>query len=157
MVLGRKGETHRWEVASKYRLLNAGGGSRYWKPLRTLKSGDRVFAHVSGRGYVGIGLVTETMLPARQVTVKINGQLQPLLDQPELDSKVWEKAGSEDPEETEMCVHVKWIVQRPLDQAFWEKGLFANQTIVCELSHERTIKTVESALGLKSSIVALRE
>lgn len=36
----------RWEIARRYGLLNAGGGSWYWKPLRNLKRGKRVFAYV---------------------------------------------------------------------------------------------------------------
>ena len=63
MVLGRAGQTDRWAIASKYGLLNAGGGSWYWKPLRNLTPGKRVFAYVSGAGYVGIGRVTGEMIP----------------------------------------------------------------------------------------------
>ena len=67
MVLGGAGQTDRWAIASKYGLLNAGGGSWYWKPLRNLTPGKRVFAYVGGAGYVGIGRVTGEMIPARLV------------------------------------------------------------------------------------------
>ncbi len=150
-VLGRAGETHRWAIASKYGFLNAGGGSRYWKPLRNLTPGKRVFAYVAGAGYVGIGHVAGEMTPARDVKVEVGGQLQSLLDQPEPKAAWGENAASDNPELTEMVVPVKWLVTRPLEEGVWEKGLFASQHIVCKLRDENTIKTVESAFGLDSA------
>lgn len=151
-VLGRAGERHRRLIASKYGFLNAGGGSRYWKPLQNLTPGKRVFAYVAGSGYFGIGLVTGEMIPARDAKVQINGQLQSLLDQPE-PSEAWgEVAASDDPELTEMVVPVEWLATRSLEEAVWEKGLFASQHIICKLRDEHTIKTVESAFGLDSAI-----
>ena len=151
-VLGRVDKTERWSIASKYGFLNAGGGSWYWKPLRNLTPGKRVFAYVAGAGYVGIGLVTGEMIPARDAKVEVNGQLQSLLDQPELSAEWWGSAASEDPELTEMVVPVKWLGTRPLAEAVWEKGLFASRVTVCKLRDERTIKTVESAFGLDSAM-----
>ena len=148
IVLGRADDPRRWSIASKYGLLNAGGGSWYWKPLRNLTPGSRVFAHVGGAGYVGIGQVTGEMIPLRDATVEINGQLQPLLDQPHPGEGTWEDAASADPDKTEMVVPVRWLATRTLGQAFWEKGLFASQVTVCKLRDEHTITTVESAFGL---------
>lgn len=148
IVLGRADDTRRWSIASRYGLLNAGGGSWYWKPLRSLVPGSRVFAYVGGAGYVGIGRVIGEMIPLRDAKVEINGQLQSLLDQPPPGGGTWEGAASADPEETEMVVPVRWLATRNLDQAFWEKGLFASQVTVCKLRDEHTITTVESAFGL---------
>ena len=151
-VLGRAGETHRWEVASKYGFLNAGGGSWYWKPLRNLTSGKRVFAYVAGAGYVGVGLVTGEMIPARDAKVEVNGEFQSLLDQSELSGAWWENAASEDPELTEMVVPVEWLATRSLEEAVREKGLFASRLSACRLRDKHTIKTVESAFGLGSGV-----
>ena len=151
-VLGRADSTERWSIASKYGFLNGGGGSWYWKPLRNLTPGKRVFAYVGGAGYVGIGLVTGEMIPARDAKVEVNGQLQSLLDQTELSAEWRGSAASDDPELTEMVVPVKWLGIRPLEEAVWEKGLFASQVTVCKLRDERTIKTVEAAFGLQSAI-----
>lgn len=148
VVLGRAGETHRWSVAEKYGLLNAGGGSRYWKPLRHLTPGKRVFAYVAGSGYVGVGHVTGEMIPARDAQVEVDGLRRPLLDQPEFGAGWREGAGSEDPELAEMVVPVEWIGKRSLEEAVWEKGLFASQHIVCKLRDEHTIRTVAAAFGL---------
>ena len=152
IVLGRAGQSDRWAIASKYGLLNAGGGSWYWKPLRNLTPGKRVFAYVGGAGYVGIGRVTGEMIPARDAKVEVAGQLQSLLDQPERSAEGWEQAASDDPEKTEMVVPVEWLATRPIDQAVREKGLFASQVTVCKLRDEHTIKTVERAFGLDPAI-----
>ena len=150
MVLGRaEPGAHRWEIAARYGLLNAGGGSKYWKQLERLEVGKLVFAYVAKAGYVGIGQVTGEMTPARDAEVQIAGQRQPLLDQPDLNATWRNNAASEDPEKTEMVVPVKWLTDtRPVDQAIWEKGLFPSRLVVCKLRCEHTIETVASALGL---------
>ncbi len=157
VVLGRADEWDRpfsrWSIASNYGLLNAGHGSWYWKPLRNLKPGHRVFAYVAGAGYAGIGRVIGEMIPARDAVVESNGRLKPLLDQPEFSSEWRQEAGSEDPDITEMVVPVEWLGKRPLDEAVWEKGLFASQLTVCKLRDERTIETVESAFGIDETTV----
>ena len=152
IALGKAGETYRWEIAREYGLLNAGGGTKYWKQLRRLEPGKRVFAYVPGSGYVGIGVVTGEMSPASDAKVEIDGQLQSLVDQPEINSQWKERADSKDPEWTEKVVPVKWLGEpRSLDEAIKGEGLFANQNIVCRLRDERTIETVESAFGLDSA------
>lgn len=150
-ILGRVESPGRWTIASKYGYLNAGGGSWYWKPLRSLTRGKRVFAYVGGAGYVGIGLVTGEMIPARDAKVKVNGEVRSLLDQTDL---AWwrENAASEDPEVTEMVVPVRWLSTRPLENAVRGKGLFASQLSACRLRDERTIKEVEDAFGLGPGI-----
>lgn len=100
---------------------------------------------------MGIGQVTGELIALRDAKVEINGQLQPLLDQPHPGGGTWEGAESDDPEETEMVVAVEWLAKRTLDQAFWEKGLFASQVTVCKLRDEHTITTVESAFGLDAA------
>lgn len=152
VILGRaEPRDPRWEIAARYGLLNAGGGSKYWKQLERLEVGKRVFALVARAGYVGIGQVTGEMTPARYAEVEIGGQRQPLLDQPDLTTAWRKNAASEDPEKTEMVVPVKWLTDtRTVDQAIWEKGLFANQNVVCKLRDERTNAFVASALGLNA-------
>ena len=140
----------RWPIASKYRFLNAGDGSRHWKPLDNLEPGNRVFAYVAGAGYVGIGQVTDQMIPARDAEVEIDGRRQPLLDQPDLSEDWKQRAASEDSEVTEMVVPVEWLATRPVDQAFREKGLFPGRGTVCKPLDRHIVETVESAFGLNT-------
>ena len=153
MILGKaEPGDPRWLIAHKYGFLNAGGGSWYWKPLRNLEPGHRVFAYVSGAGYVGIGRVTGKVIPPRDADVEIEGRPQPLLDQPDVSAAWNQGAASEDSKVTEMVVPVEWLAARPVEEAFWEKGLFASQVTACKLRDAHTIETVESAFGLNADI-----
>jgi len=106
---------------------------------------------VSGAGYVGIGRITGKVIPARDANVEIEGRPRPLLDQPDV-SAVWKlKAASEDSKVTEMVVPVEWLTARPIEEAVWEKGLFASQVTACKLRDAHTIETVESAFGLNTT------
>lgn len=82
MLLGRAGEQHRWHIARNHRLLNAGGGTRYWGGMRRLKPGKRVFAYVPKAGYVGVARVTGVQKPGREATIEIYGREVSLLDVP---------------------------------------------------------------------------
>ncbi len=142
-------EDGRWPIARDFGLLNGGGGPRYWKPLGHLKPGHRVFAHVAGAGYVGIGKVTGEMILARDAKVDVAGELQSVLDQEDPSVEWWrEGVLSDDLDLAERVVPVEWIDTRSLDEAVWEKGLFASQWTVCKLRDERTIATVEAAFGI---------
>ena len=151
-ILGRADDPERWLIAEKYGFLNAGGGSWYWKPLRHLKPGHRVFAYVGRVGYVGIGEVTGQMIPARDARVQVNGEHQSLLDQPEPREAWGERAASDDEELTEMVVPVRWLDTRSLEEAIRGKGLFASTLPACRLRDQHTITTVETAFGLGSGI-----
>ncbi len=112
VVLGRaEPDDPRWEIAARYGLLNAGGGSKYWKKLDRLEPGHRVFAYVSGTGYVDIGRVTGKVIPARDAEVEIEGRHQPLLDQPGV-SEAWKQdTASEDSQVTEMVCCLCCVVR----------------------------------------------
>jgi hypothetical protein len=136
-------EEDRWEIARRYGLLNAGGGSWYWKPLRNLTPGARVFVYVGGAGYVGIGEITGALMPAGDAIVDVDGTPTKFADLPGIPDRIRSRAQSTDPEVVEMVVPVTLQVARPIDQAVSERGLFASQVTVCKLRDERTIETVE--------------
>ena len=149
---GSSHEPVRFEIARKCGYLNAGGGAWHWKPLRNLKPGNRVFAYVGGAGYVGVAQVTGEMIPARDATVTVNGESGSLLERPEVSDDFRERALSDDPEKTEMVVPIEWAKVVQLDEAIPPTDLFWSQVTVCRLTHERrhqrTIETVENALGI---------
>lgn len=139
----------RWDLARRYGLLSAGGGSWYWKPLRNLTPGKRVFAYVGGVGYVGVGTITGEMQSARETQVTVEGYNVNLLDAPDVSKRLIERAKSEDPEVTEMVVPVEWKVAVPQEEAINEPGLFASQVTVCKLRDERTIEVLAQRFGLE--------
>lgn len=150
VVLGNldKG-THRWEAGRAYDFVGAGGGTWYWKPLRNLTPGKRVFAYVGGAGYVGIGEVTGAMVPLRELQVERNGSTVNVIDQPEISATMRERALSHDEDVTEFAVPVRWLAQRQVGDAVSERGIFASQVTVCKLRDERTIELVTAALGVE--------
>jgi hypothetical protein len=112
----------RWDAAAKYAFVGAGGGSWYWKPLRNLAAGKRVFAYVGGAGYVGVGEVVGSMVPLRDLEVDLNGEAVKVVEQPDLPQALRERALSDDDEVTEFAVPVHWRVTRPIADAVSERG-----------------------------------
>lgn len=138
----------RWDVGRRYGFVGAGGGSWYWKPLRNLLPGKRVFAYVGGTGYVGVGEVVGQMLPLRDLVADIDETPVKVIDQPDVPTWLVDRARSLDDEETEFAVPVRWLVQRPTTEAVMQRGLFASQLPACKLRDERTIEIVTTAFGL---------
>jgi hypothetical protein len=139
--------TGRWEFARQFGYLTAGGGSWYWKPLRNLRPGQRVFAYVGGAGYVGLGEITGEVRPLADVTVTVDGHTIAAGECSVLPERMRERTRTDDPEETEYAVPVRWLEARTVDQAFMQSGLFASQVTVCKLRDERTIAAVNEAFG----------
>lgn len=148
-VLGNTAQgTHRWDAARQFGFVGAGGGSWYWKPLRNLEVGNRVFAYVGGAGYVGVGEVTGPMTRLAEFHVSRDGTDVLVVEQPELAQVLKDRAESDDEEVTEFAVPVRWIAARPVSEAFMTDGLFSSQVTVCKLRDERTIDEVTAALGI---------
>ena len=47
-----------WKLNKKYGFVSA-GGTRWINAIKKLKNGDRFFAFIKGKGYVGYGIVEE--------------------------------------------------------------------------------------------------
>ncbi|MGC1513909.1 MAG: hypothetical protein WA797_13420 [Acidimicrobiales bacterium] len=139
---------HRWTTGRAYGFVGAGGGAWYTKPLRNLTPGKRVFAYVGGAGYVGVGEVVGEMIPLRDLVVTSNGTEVRVVEQPEIDPEVRDRAASEDEDVTEYAVPVRWLAERDVPDAIAERGLFASQVTVCKLRDERTIEVVTAVLDL---------
>jgi hypothetical protein len=138
----------RRNAGRKYGFVGAGGGSWYWKPLRNLTAGKRVFAYVGGAGYVGVGEVTGTVVPLRDLETEIDGTIVRVAEQSDVPEDLRQRTLSGDEEITEFAVPVRWIEARPVMQAVSERGLFASQIPACKLKDEHTIQVVTRAFGL---------
>ena len=51
-------------------------------------------------------------------------------------------------ENAEHVVPVRWVVAVPKSQAYWEKGMFANQNSACKLRQEFTLARLAQHFGL---------
>lgn len=138
-----------WEDGLKYGFISAGGGARYSNKLRMLPIGDRVNVHVPGHGYVAVGFTLAAAQRFDQVRVQRGDGLVALAEQPLRGSYTHVEAGTvESDEMAEWVVPVRWLVARPVSEAYWEKGMFANQNPVCELRQEFTLQRLADHFGL---------
>lgn len=139
-------EGRSWDDCRKYGFVSAGHGRVYSGPLDNLFPGARVFVHIPGKGYVGVGEVVEPAKRIKDFKVKVNGKDRPILKAPLHAPKMGKY--SSDPELSEYLVRVKWTKTLAKDEAFWEKGLFAKQNTVCKLRNKFTLDKLTVRFGL---------
>jgi hypothetical protein len=131
-------DRRRWEDAVRYSFVSAGGRRWYSRTLEQLFVDSRVFVLIPKRGYVGVGIVTETAQPVADFKVEVDGRETPILDAPHLAANMG--LGAEDPEQSEYLVRVNWVKTVPRDQAYWEAGMFANQNSATKLRQQFTLE-----------------
>lgn len=118
-------QTRLWQEARRYGFISAGGSSWFSNTLRLLKEGDRIWVKIPGKGFVGVGRVAGTRLPAADFTID---------DRPALDvlQGGYHRQHVDDPEKTEYFVAVDWLQTVPEAEAVQEVGMFGNQNTVCK-------------------------
>jgi hypothetical protein len=131
----RHGRCRNWNDAKNYGFVSAGQGKWYTKTLDQLSLGNRIFVHIPNEGYVGVGVVNQEKTPITEFKIQ-NQKGRDLLDV-ELKAKDMKEI-SDDPEKREYIIGIDWLDTRPLNEAVWEKGLYANQNTVTKLEYEYT-------------------
>lgn len=135
-----------WADARRYGFVSAGGGKWYSQTLYNLEPGHRIFVNVPPKRYVAVGEVTGTAQPLRDFKVDVEGRRLPLVEAPRQGYRT--DAHIDD----DMCEHlvpVRWLADVPLEEGFWEKGLFAIQSSACKLRNQFTIERVLAHFGLE--------
>ncbi|WP_336881504.1 DUF91 domain-containing protein [Priestia koreensis] len=133
-------DSRSWEDATKYGFIAAGGGRWYSRTLKQLEIGSRVFCMIPKSGYVGIGKVIETVKPIKDVTFSVDGIEKNFS---ELDIKAPNMLHDiNDLDKCEHIVKVQWIKYVSKEQAYWERGLKANQNSAYKLRSQYTIDKV---------------
>jgi len=141
-----EGSRRNWEDAVKYGFIAAGGGKWYSNTLSLLPIGARVFVCIPKVGYVGVGIVKEEVTPINDFMVDADGKLIPILQLP-LKAPEMSK-DSNDLELSEYLVRVDWVNTKPVDEAVWEKGMFANQNSACKLRNKFTVERLTEIFEL---------
>ena len=126
-----------WKDARHSGFVSGGQGEWYSRTLGQLSADDRVFVHVPQHGYVGVGEVTKEKTPVTEFTVEIDGEQHPLLEC-DLDAEAMD-ANADDPELREYVVGIDWTDVRPLSEAYWETGMYANQNTATKLRNQFTL------------------
>lgn len=145
--------TRSWQDAREYGFVSAGGGEWYSRSLRSLPIGARVNVHIPQTGYVGVGEVIGAPEPFAQARVMVGDGWVPLADQT-LRGTYRHSAGGEPEAEdaAEWVVPVRWIDARPKSDAYWEKGMFANQNSACQLRQEFTLERLAQHFNLDEAL-----
>lgn len=138
-----------WQDGLRYGFVAAGGGAWFSRTLRKLPVGARVNVHIPSRGYVAVGEVLREAARFDQAQVLVDGAWVDLAGQ-ELNAP-YHHAGTPDvvdDDEAEYVVPVRWIAAKPAEEAYWEKGMFANQNSACPLRQEFTLERLARHFGI---------
>ena len=135
-----------WEDGLKYNFVSAGGGDFYSKTLRRLPTGSRIFVNIPQAGYVAVGYTTGEAEPFTDALVEVDGSTVRLADQ-QLHARYQHEPRAGD-DTAEYVVPVKWTAAVPKNQAYWEKGMFANQNSACKLRQEFTLEKLRLHFGV---------
>ena len=134
----------RWEDARRFGFVSGGGGLRWSRRLHDLAVGDRVFVHVPGAGYCGIGSVVAVAEPVTSFVV--GGR--PILERDDLVSPGLGR-GRDDPYTVEWLVRVRWTVavEATRAAAYWRRGLFYRRNVNVEVLPGDVAAEIEGGLG----------
>ena len=138
-----------WQDGQRFGFVSAGGDAWYSRSLRNLPLGGRVNVHIPGRGYVAIGDVIGAAQRFDQAEVEVDGALTALADQPLQGTYRHGDGGAPESDDlAEWVVPVRWLTAVPASQAYWQKGMFANQNSACKLRQEFTLERLAQHFGL---------
>lgn len=140
-------EYRKWEDGRKYGFITGGHGEWYHRTMGKAKEGKRIFVNNPGEGYIGVGMVTQEKTPAPDFMVNVEGEEDeiPITEAP-LEGDLSRDA--EDPDLREYLIGVDWIETRDIENAFWEKGLYANQNTVTKLRDQQTLDRLYEVFGV---------
>lgn len=141
VIFGHSPNGRQWEDGLRYGFISAGGAPRFRRAMRRLPLGARVWAYLPRRGYAGVGEVIAEATQFDAKRVRVGEQWVPLARQP-LAGKY--KPDLDGVDNAEYAIAVRWINAVPERDAFWRKGMFAKQPVVCQLSQEYTLSRLTS-------------
>lgn len=149
---GDDGSGRSWDDGRKYGFVSAGGGAWYSRSLKGLPVGARVNVHIPGRGYVAVGTTLAEAKQFGDALVKVDGQWARLSDQGLIGTYQHDSEGAAAVESDEFVVPVRWEVAVPVADAYWEKGMFANQNSACKLRQEFTLERLAERFALDEEL-----
>ncbi len=135
-----------WDDCIKYKFVSAGGGKWYSRSLSQLFVGARVFAMIPKKGYLGVGKVVDISKPSKDFKVEHEGREKSILDVPLKADGI--KRDSDNLDLCEYFVKVEWLKTISEQDAFWVKGLRANQNSAFRLMNKFTLDKLTEFFGL---------
>lgn len=126
------GSGRSWEDARKYGFVSAGGDGGTL--LSKINTGDIIFCHIAGVGFVGIGICTACEVPAVDFTVSDGNVEKNILD---CDWANNTAKTAIDPTH-EYFVGVRWVRTVSSDEGYWEKGMTSVPMVAYMMTDEST-------------------
>lgn len=139
---GHDDDGRSWDDGRRYGFVSAGGGSWYSRSLRAVPVGARVNVHVPGTGYVAVGTTQGEAQRFDEAHVRVHGDWVRLASQELRGSYDNSRTEATDEDLAEYVIPVDWTVAVPLSEAFWVRGMFANQNSACKLRQEFTLQNL---------------
>lgn len=139
-----EGQHRDWEDCKRFGFLSAGQHPKWSDQIRTLEVGDIVIPYLKGRGYVGIGRVTEKAVPVLDFRINKKSLNSYDLQVP----NIFENSENEN---TEYLVRVNWLVSLDSSEAKWKpkSGLFTTQLVKASLDGQpQTIEFLTSEFSI---------
>lgn len=130
-----------WDFCRELGYVSAGGGLKYSRPLLKLGTRDLVWVYQRQAGYVGVGKVREPAAPIDRVLLDDGTRLVDRLNRPDINQ-------TGDPDLHAYAVRIEWLKTVPMEDAKGFSGVFANQNVVCKLSHEPTLAFLQREFGV---------
>lgn len=135
------GAVRSWDEARKYGFICGGGGAWYSRTLQLLEPGDRVWAKIPGKGFVGVGRVIGPSVPASEFELSTAEGNKPALDI--LTKASYHREFLDDEELCEYFVPIAWLDTKSAEQAVQEVGMFGNQNTICKPTSQKWRATIE--------------
>ena len=139
---GHDPDVRSWDDMRKYGFVAARYGRVYSRQLDRLSIGNPIYVYQKGCGYIGFGFVLSRSVMAQDFRLP-GGQILSDLD--------LEQAAilhdRDDPETADYLVGIEWRKTVSIEEAQTFFGIFANQNVVCKLTHPATLDFLGSAFG----------
>ena len=131
----------KWKDALQYGFISAGGGLWYSQTLNKLDVGDKILVHIPKKGYVGYGIVTDTVKPAKDIVFDYDSKKLGFADIEDGKDYLYHL---DDIDNAEYVVKVDWkYTISDEDKAVWEQGFFSNQNSACKPTAAKWDYTVD--------------
>lgn len=140
-----EGHHRNWDDYVAHGFISAGQAPRFRDAMLGLQAGDFVAAYLKGRGFVGIGQITQSARPVRDVLIDNIPLLQKELVCPNIGEN------SNDLEKSEYVALVDWVRTFPRNDAKWKSksGLFTSQLVRASLDGQpETVKYLEQEFAV---------
>jgi len=143
--IGEEGGYRNWDDCWTYGYIGAGQGKRYRNTMQNLEIGDKIFAYLGGKGYVGYGEVVKEaqMIKDFVVESKQKRLLELELNAPNAGTNI------DDPDMSEWVAGVKWMEKFDRDHAKTFKGIFVFPAVRCKLKNKATVDFLKREFNVR--------